>query len=161
MSVRVRNAIESDRGWMAAALSKGWGSPVVVSRGRLHDADRLPALVAERGERRLGLLTYRVSGDELEVVTLQAFEPRTGVGSALLQAARATACRMGCRRLWLVTTNDNTPAQSFYRALGMALVTVHRGAVTESRRLKPGIPQLGVGGCPIEDELEYAFDPDG
>ena len=140
---------------MAAALSQEWGSPVVVSRGRLHNADRLSGLLAERGDKRVGLLTYRVSGDEMEVVTLQALEQRTGVGSALLKAAREAASRMGCRRLWLVTTNDNTPAQSFYRALGMELVAVYRGAVGESRKLKPSIPLAGVGGRSIEDELEY------
>ena len=65
------------------------------------------------------------------------------------------AARAGCRRLWLITTNDNTPAINFYRHLGFSLVAIHEGAVNLSRRLKPEIPETGVGGVPIRDELEF------
>ena len=54
-----------------------------------------------------------------------------------------------------VTTNDNGPAILFYRAVGWELVAVHKGAIAESRRLKPEIPEVGLGGVPIEDELEF------
>jgi GNAT superfamily N-acetyltransferase len=155
VSLRIRDVAEADRDWMRTAISAEWGSPVVVSRGRLHHADQLPGLVADHADGPVGLLTYRISEAEMEVVTLQALERRRGTGSALLAAARGVAARQGCRRVWLVTTNDNTVAQSFYRAVGMELVAVHYGAVVESRKLKPEIPLVGAGGCPIEDELEF------
>ena len=128
---------------------------MVVSRGRLHRADCLPGLVAECDGRPVGLLTYRISGDELEVVTLQAFEQRSGVGKALLLGARERAAMAGCRRLWLVTTNDNSAAIAFYLAMGMSLSAVHKGAVAEARRLKPDIPLVGARGIPVEDEYEF------
>jgi hypothetical protein len=34
---------------------------------------------------------------------------------------------------------------------------VHRHAIRESRKLKPEIPLTGVGGKPIEDEIEFEF----
>jgi hypothetical protein len=37
----------------------------------------------------------------------------------------------------------------------MHLAAVHRGAIAESRRLKPEISYFGVGGRPIEDEIEF------
>jgi hypothetical protein len=37
----------------------------------------------------------------------------------------------------------------------MHLVTVYRGAIVESRKLKPQISRFGVGGRPIEDEVEF------
>jgi len=37
----------------------------------------------------------------------------------------------------------------------MHLAAVHRGAIAESRRLKPEISHFGVGGRPIEDEIEF------
>jgi len=37
----------------------------------------------------------------------------------------------------------------------MHLAAVHRGAIAESRRLKPEISYCGVGGRPIEDEIEF------
>jgi len=33
-------------------------------------------------------------------------------------------------------------------------VAVHRDAVSDSRRLKPEIPQVGEHGIPIRDEIE-------
>ena len=70
---------------------------------------------------------------------------------ALVEQARAARCR----RVWLVTTNDNTPAQDFYLSRGWKLGAVHAGAVTAARALKPEIPLLGEDGAAIEDELEY------
>jgi hypothetical protein len=37
----------------------------------------------------------------------------------------------------------------------MHLAAVHRGAIAESRKLKPEISLVGVGGRPIEDEIEF------
>ncbi|MET7246534.1 GNAT family N-acetyltransferase [Methylobacterium sp. EM32] len=42
----------------------------------------------------------------------------SGVGRALVQAARAEAEAQGCARLMIGTHPDNRRAQSFYRALG-------------------------------------------
>ena len=39
----------------------------------------------------------------------------SGVGSALLGAEREKAKSLGCRRLWLITTNDNTDCVSTRR----------------------------------------------
>jgi hypothetical protein len=34
---------------------------------------------------------------------------------------------------------------------------VHRDAVAESRRLKPSIPLVGIGGVPITEEIEFDY----
>ncbi len=156
--VGIRTRAPGDDAWVVETLSSVWGTPVVVSRGRAHRADELPGLVAERDGDPAGLLTYHIASGHFEVVTLHAFEPRVGIGSALLRAARVRAREERCRRLWLVTTNDNAGAIAFYESFGMSLVAVHRGAVAESRHIKPGIPKLGSGGVPIDDELEFEFD---
>jgi uncharacterized protein YbgA (DUF1722 family)/uncharacterized protein YbbK (DUF523 family)/GNAT superfamily N-acetyltransferase len=156
-AVRIRAGSAEDRAWVVDALTREWGRPEITSRGSWYHADRLPALVAERAGRPVGLLTYRIDAAELEVMTLQAFEQRSGVGSALLRAARNLAREAGCLRLWLVTTNDNTSAMRFYAAMEMRLRAVHRGAMTRARELKPDIPLLGHGGVPIEDEIEYEW----
>ena len=71
---------------------------------------------------------------------LHSLVRRAGVGPALLDGARAEAARAGCSRLWLITTNDNVEAIRFYQRCGWDWVGFHRDALTESRRLKPGIP---------------------
>src|SRR5262249_41327768 len=122
-------AIESgDRDWVRSFLEQHFGSTKVVSRGVLHQADDLQGFIALlRGEPK-ALLTYCVRNRELEVVTLHAAIAGRGFGSRLLAAARDRARELWCRRLWLITTNDNEPAMTFYSRWGLHLVTVHRGA---------------------------------
>jgi len=151
----IRELRASDCKWTAAVLGEHFGSPRVVSRGRLHDAEQLPGFVARSDGQPAGLVVYRIDGAECEVVALVVERPRRGIGRALTEAVVARARSEGCSRVWLVTTNDNVTAQCFYQALGWRLAGVHVGAVTESRVLKPEIPALGMGGVPIEDEIEF------
>ncbi len=72
----------------------------------------------------------------------------------MLAAVVSQARRLGCRRIWLVTTNDNVRALRFYQRHGWDLVAVHRDAVTVARRIKPSIPLVGEDGIPIRHELE-------
>jgi ribosomal protein S18 acetylase RimI-like enzyme len=157
MAIEVRALEARDHAWVADFLLTQAGSTRVVSRGRLHYTDQLPGFLALEDGTPGALLTYRVADRELEVVTLHAAQPGRGLGSRLLDATREQARQLGCRRLWLITTNDNEPAIQFYRRRGMNLVAVHRHAIREARKLKPEIPLTGVGGTPIEDEIEFEF----
>jgi Acetyltransferase (GNAT) family len=140
----------ADAQWAQRLLTEDFGAPVVVSRGIARDASMLPGFVARVGRAPVGLVTYHVSGDECEVVTING----PGVGAALLAAVVAHARRLGCRRVWLVTTNDNTRALRFYQRHGWDLVALHRDAVTAARRMKPSIPAAGEDGIPLRHELE-------
>jgi N-acetylglutamate synthase-like GNAT family acetyltransferase len=99
-------------------------------------------------------VTYRLEGDECEVITLNSLIGGMGVGSALIEAIREVAVSAGCKRLWLITTNDNLAALSFYQKRGFVLVAVYRNVLEQSRRLKPEIPLVGMDGIPLRDELE-------
>jgi hypothetical protein len=134
-----------------------WGSIRVVTRGRLtEDVTRLPGFVAEApAGTPIGFVLLRVEDGEAEVVVLQSLRRGRGAGTALLDAARTSALEAGCRRLWLVTTNDNLHALRFYQRRGWSWIAMHRDAVVESRRLKPEISALGADGIPILHELEF------
>ncbi|GGZ23215.1 GNAT family N-acetyltransferase [Streptomyces poonensis] len=149
----VRTAGPADRDTITALLTASWGGTVVVGHGTAYDAAGLPALLAERDGHVVGLLTYSLSGQGLEVVTLNAVERYTGVGGALLSAAAGTARQAGARRVWLITTNDNLDALRFYQRRGMRIVGVAPGAVDEARKVKPSIPPVGEYGIPLRDEL--------
>ncbi len=142
------------KAWARKLLEDNWASCSVVSRGRIHRADLLPGFVAAINNNPLGLLTYHVSVREFEIVTLNSLREGIGIGTLLVDAARASARQAGCKRLWLITTNDNLAAVRFYQKRGFELVAVHRGAVEESRKLKPEIPKTGRNGIPIRDEIE-------
>jgi GNAT superfamily N-acetyltransferase len=135
-------------------VTRYWGDSV-VRRGETIPIAGLPGFVGYLDGERAGLLTYAVRGDECEVVTLHSLREGLGVGRALMDAVREAAERAGCRRLWLVTTNDNIRALGFYQRWGLDLCTFRRGAVNESRRrLKPSIPERDARGVPIAHELE-------
>jgi ribosomal protein S18 acetylase RimI-like enzyme len=155
--VDIRFLVAADLPWASGLIVGYFGSTTVISRGVLHDALQLPGLVALVEGKPVGLVQYRFAADDCEVVLIAAAQRRRGIGTALLAAARDVAQQAGCRRLWLVTTNDNRSAQAFYEAQGMRLVTIHRGAVTQARVLKPEIPWTGENGVLIEDEIEYEF----
>jgi ribosomal protein S18 acetylase RimI-like enzyme len=151
--VRVRPLGEADREWAAGRLRDLWGEGV-VSRGRLLDATALPGFVAEEDGEPAGLLTYRIDGGDCEVVTINAFPKGAGAGTALIEAVAAAARDAGCRRVWLITTNDNLRALRFYQRRGFRLAALHRDALDRSRELKPSIPEIGLDGIPLRDELE-------
>ncbi len=102
----------------------------------------------------MGLATYALGEDGCELVTIDSLVEGRGVGTSLLEAVAEAARRAGCRRVWLVTTNDNLPALRFYQRRGFVLTALHRDAVAKSRDLKPEIPRFGNDGIPIRDELE-------
>jgi ribosomal protein S18 acetylase RimI-like enzyme len=153
--VEIRALAEDDRGWVERFIRARWGAPEVARRGQLVRPAQLPGFAAFDNDEAAGLVTYAIDGENCEIVTIDSVTEGQGVGTALLEAVAGTARHVGCRRLWLVTTNDNLRAQHFYERHGFTLVAVHRGAVAEARGLKPEIPLVGAGGVPIVDELEF------
>lgn len=152
--VSVRAPREDERERIEAILIERWGAPIVVSRGVRHDMRELPTLVADEDGDIAGVLTYAPDADGAEVVSLDALRSDRGVGTALLDALVDVALADGWRRLWLITTNDNTAALRFYQRRGWDLVALHRDAVDESRQLKPQIPRAGADDIAIKHELE-------
>jgi GNAT superfamily N-acetyltransferase len=150
----VRELNASDHQWVGRLLVQLWHSTKIVSRGRIHHADQLPGFIAFREHNRLGLVTYDLANNECEIVTLNSLAERIGIGSALVAAVRNVALIYQCKRLWLVTTNDNMAALHFYQKRGFSLVAVHRHSLEQSRGLKPEIPFVGIDGIPLRDEIE-------
>jgi GNAT superfamily N-acetyltransferase len=152
----IRPIREDERTELTRLVRANWGSSTVASRGAVHDVADLPCLLALEDERWLGVAAYRVEGDECELVLLEAFEKVRGVGTALLAAMAEVARRSSCRRLWLITTNDNLDALRFYQRRGMRLVRIWPDATTAARQtLKPEIPLVGDYGIALRDELEF------
>lgn len=159
-SLVIRAKRPSDEAWVRTRLTERWGAAVVASTSGLHDAATLDGLVAEIDGEPVGLLTYRIADGECEAVTVDAYEPGRGIGTALLQAVADLARSRGCRRAWVLTTNDNLPALRFYQRCGWDVVRLHHGAVDAWRRtVKPSIPERGLDGIPITHALELELRP--
>lgn len=148
----VRELRDDEVAWARALLEERWSLPLVSVSG-VHDPTHLLGLVAEVAGRRVGLLTYRLTTGECEVVTLDALVARRGVGTALLEAVRA---RAGDRVVWLITTDENAAAISFYVRAGMRLVARHEDFVATVSRHKDFSER--PGGAGFRDALEFRFD---
>jgi ribosomal protein S18 acetylase RimI-like enzyme len=147
-----------DAEWVESYIKERWSGSEVVVHGEIHYPRHLPGFLALLDGERVGLVTYQISGDACEIVTLDSNRPGMGIGAALVTAVRQEAVRAGCRRLWLISTNDNLDALRFYQKRGFLLVAIHREAVDEARKLKPAIPQVGFYGIPVRDEIELEMD---
>lgn len=160
-SVSITPLTAADRDWVRRFIVRHWGDEIIVVHETVYRPHELPGFAAIEGGEPVGLLTYHLADDGCEAVSLDSERPGRGVGTALLAAVEGAARRAGCRRLWLVTTNDNLHALRFYQRRGFLLVAVHRGAVERARRLKPTIPLVGNDGIPLRDELELELPLDG
>ena len=151
---QIRPLVKSDKAWVASLLAEHWGSARIVTCGKIFQADELPGFAAIQDDKPVGLITYRIDGDECEIGSMNSLVEGIGVGAALVQASKDAAVWAKCRRVWLITTNDNTQALHFWQKRGFVLVAVYPNAVEKSRKLKPEIPLIGNDGIPIRDEIE-------
>jgi N-acetylglutamate synthase-like GNAT family acetyltransferase len=139
-----------------------WGGEIVVAHGEIFRPEQMDGLVAEDEGEWIAVAAFVCSGPECEVVSLDSLRPGEGIGSMLLGRVIEAARAAEAKRVVVTTTNDNLEALGFYQRRGFELTALRRGALEETRRLKPGIPQTGRGGIPLRDELllELAL-PDG
>lgn len=154
--IRVRPVGDGDRPTIAWLMVELWGSTLQVVHQTVYRPAELPGLIAERAGRLVGLLTYQTDDGVLEIVTLNALERRTGVGTTLMEAVAADARQQQCHEIRLTTTNDNLDAIRFYQRRGLRLVALRPGAVDRARLEKPEIPRVGDYGIPLRDEIDLA-----
>ena len=131
-----------------------WGGDFMVVRGDIYRPEQLQGFVIEDGNEWIGLLTFMIKDGELEVTSLDSLREGQGIGSRLLNKAVEEARARECKRIFLITTNDNLRALGFYQKRGFELVKIYRGAVNESRKIKPGISLIGMNNIPLRDEIE-------
>lgn len=152
----VRPVQEGDRPTVEWLTTQLWGAPEVVVHDDVFYPAALPGFIAERAGRIAGLVTFDVRPGLLEIVTINALEQHTGIGTLLIEAVRAEAKHRGCREITLTTTNDNIGALRFYQRRGFRLAALRAGAVDRSRLRKPEIPRTGDYGIPLRDEIDLS-----
>ena len=155
MRFSIKRVGENDCDWVLQ-MARGWGADFIVSRGRkIYPAEIEGYYAVDESGERIGLVTFECVGEQCEVVTLDAFCKRQGIGTALLDEMQQEVASRGCRRLWLITTNDNLDAIRFYQRRGWTIAAVHVNALAESRKIKPSIPKIGNYGISLRDEIEF------
>lgn len=156
VDVKIVEIVPPYREMVDALINKEWAGPVIVSKGHAWDTSILPGFAAIDDKDHLcGAVTYRFEGDECEITSLNSLKEKQGIGTNLINAVIGVARDCHCRRIWLITTNDNTYAIRFYQRFGFTLRAVHINALEKSRILKPSIPLLGIDSIPLKHEFEF------
>lgn len=149
---------DSDRPEVRAFTERHWHSVFIMSRGRKFLPEEEQGFIERRDGEIVGLLTYHMEDDTMEILTLNSTQEKAGIGSSLMLSAINTARDGGCERVFLTTTNDNLRAIGFYQRLGFRMVAINLGVVDEARKTKPSIPLTGERGVPIHDEIVMELD---
>lgn len=151
------NVSHQNRELVRSFIRQHWYSTQMVLRGDCIPLANCPGLLLRSEEGIIALLLYRITPSFLEILSLDCLCPNKGIGTALINSAIEIARNHRCRKVVVITTNDNLEALRFYQKRGFDLVLIRRDALTLSRKLKPSIPEIGENGIPICHELELEY----
>ena len=154
MADNLRRLAESDMPRLRQFWMDHWSGEFIVARGKIHNAEDVEGFLVDDQDVWAGLITYKISNNECEVISLDGLREGQGIGTMLLRKVIQEARTRNCRRVFLITTNDNLYALGFYQRRDFELVAVHRGAVNKARKIKPGISVIGENHIPLRDEIE-------
>ena len=136
-------------------IIKGWGSDVLISRGKPYKAQDLDGVLAHENGKIIGLGLYYIKNNECEIVLLETFDKNKGIGTKIIEKLTGIAKENKCNRIWLVTTNSNIDAIKFYQKRGFDISNIYINAMEEARKIKPEIPEMADNGIKIKDEIEF------
>ena len=154
----IRPINQSDRKQIDAFIVDHWYTLNMVVRGESIDLGCAEGFCACEGDEITGLITYRLTGCEMEILSLDSLHEGQGIGTALLNAAVGKAKEIGAGRINLITTNDNLSAMRFYQKRGFRMARIYRDALDLARKIKPEIPLIGMDGIPLKDEIEFEME---
>ena len=131
-----------------------WFSTDMSIRGEIIDGTKLDGFLLQEKNTIIGLVTYTFFGDICEIVSLDSKRENIGIGSALLKEIEKIAIDNNCKKMRLITTNDNMRELQFYQKRGYCLTKIYPNAMEEVRKVKPNVPALGDNDIPLRDEIE-------
>ena len=131
-----------------------WFSTDMSIRGEIIDGTKLDGFLLQEESTIIGLVTYTFFKDVCEIVSLDSKRENIGIGSALLKEVEKVAIDNNCKKMRLITTNDNMRALQFYQKRGYCLTKLYPNSMDEVRRVKPNVPELGDNDIPLRDEIE-------
>jgi len=150
----IRRISDADRPKMSEFFQEHWGASKNVHSKGVLQTDTLPGFIVYQDGFIVGLITYDIRDEECELVTLNSLLNKMGLGSSLLRSMEDAAREAGCKRIWLITTNDNVEALRFYQKRGFEFCNLYLNTMESLRKLKPEIPVVGQDGILIKHELE-------
>lgn len=136
-------------------IQQHWYTTIMIIRGKEIDMTQTEGFFFRDGETIVGLITYMLYDDTLEIVSLDSLREGQGIGSRLVELVVQEAQARGLKKVLLITTNDNINAIRFYQKRGFDMARLFRNAMDASRKLKPEIPRIGENDIPLRHEIEF------
>ena len=127
----------------------------MIIRGKEIDMTQTEGFYVKEQEDIIGLITYFVSDDVLEVISLNSLRENQGIGTKLVDAVIREAKDRKLKKILVVTTNDNINAIKFYQKRGFDMACLYHNALDISRKIKPEIPLIGDHSIPLRHEIEF------
>lgn len=144
-----------NRNLINAFIRQHWYTTTMILRGKEIDLAEAEGFYFSEEENIVGLITYIVYKDVLEITSLDSLRENQGIGSRLVDAVIHEAKERNCKKIVLITTNDNIQAMKFYQKRGFDMAHLYRNALDISRKRKPEIPLIGENGIPLRHEIEF------
>lgn len=138
-----------------AFIKQHWYTTTMIIRGKEIDMTKTDGFYFSEGENIIGLITYIVYDNILEITSLDSLLENQGIGSKLVETVIHEAKEKKFQKIVLITTNDNINAIRFYQKRGFDMVHLFRNALDISRKLKPEIPLIGENSIPLRHEIEF------
>ena len=156
-TIRLRASTPQDTQWLEEMMNRDWGGLPLIIRGKKYYPPSLEGIIAENENGIAGFLFYEVRDQDCEIIVFEIFDKFKGTGTRILDKLKEIAINKKCRRLYLMTTNDNLDALRFYQKRGFHICGIHLDSVKFSRKLKPTIEMTGDHGIPVRDEIDLEF----
>lgn len=144
-----------NRSLIDAFIKQHWYTTTMVIRGKEIDLTKAEGFYFSEGDNIVGLITYIVYDNILEITSLDSLYQNQGIGSKLVDTVIHEAKERNLQKIVLITTNDNINAIKFYQKRGFDMARLFHNALDISRKLKPEIPLIGENSIPLRHEIEF------
>lgn len=152
-----RRVTEKNRNMINDFIINHWYSTTMIIRGKEIDMTSVDGFYSSEEDEIVGLITYLFDekSNVMEITSLDSLRENQGIGTMLLKRVIEEARKLKCRKIVLITTNDNINAMRFYQKREFDMVHLFHNALEISRKLKPEIPLIGENSIPLMHEIEF------
>jgi ribosomal protein S18 acetylase RimI-like enzyme len=149
----IKEITVENREKIVSFFKEHWGSTEMVISTGIYQCDTLDGFIFEENNQIIGLVTYVIKDNEIEVISLDSLQEGKGIGSSLMKKVEYIAKQKKLQVVSLITTNDNLNALKFYQKRNYRITSIIPNGVNKARNLKPSIPLIGHDEIPLNDEL--------
>lgn len=151
--IYIRRKQKDDSELIHDLMRKSWGGEPLVVYGKNYYPSKMEGLLVFQNNVVIGFLIYDKLELGYEILVFEIFKKFEGIGTFVLNEFIDIAKKMDCKKVIVMTTNDNLDALRFYQRRGFSITQIFPNALELSRKMKANIPERGDYGIPIRDEI--------